>query len=255
MDYTAIKNQIENYFHIGFDLREVDSIVFFSPTKSYGRSFNIIVENRSNIRYILKAEPQDYAADFLLSLSKSSLQKRINCGLISNEASIAINNHVISVEEFVKFDGNWDSFQITYEIISQPFNEESIFEGAKILISMMLSLIDYSIEGAEEGDEIEIVSKRYERNPINRQLCLDANGYKCAVCGFDFEKVYGDIGKNVIEVHHIIPVHTMGPGYVVDPIKEMIPLCSNCHTIVHKKNPPYTIEEIKTALSNNKDNN
>ena len=63
-----------------------------------------------------------------------------------------------------------------------------------------------------------------------------------------FEK-YGDIGKDYIEVHHLIPVSQMGANYIVDPIKDLAPLCSNCHSMIHKKNPPYTIEELRSLIN------
>ena len=73
-------------------------------------------------------------------------------------------------------------------------------------------------------------------------------GYKCSVCGFDFEEKYGSIGKEYIEVHHSLPVSMMGENHIVDPINELFPLCSNCHSMIHKKNPPYTIDEFKRII-------
>ena len=115
---------------------------------------------------------------------------------------------------------------------------------------MVLSLCTISFSGEVEGNQKLVVSKRYERNPINRKLCLMLKGYKCSVCGFDFEQFYGAIGKNYIEVHHLIPVSSMGENYQVDPSQDLAPLCSNCHSMIHKKYPPYSVEELMEMIKN-----
>lgn len=77
--------------------------------------------------------------------------------------------------------------------------------------------------------------KRYERNPVARWECLNANGYRCKVCGFDSAQMYGDEFKNKIEVHHIIPISERDERYEIDPKKDLIPVCPNCHTMLHSK--------------------
>ncbi|MBO5631441.1 MAG: HNH endonuclease, partial [Aeriscardovia sp.] len=86
-----------------------------------------------------------------------------------------------------------------------------------------------------EGEEKDQVSIRYERDQRAKAKCIKAKGCKCAVCGFDFEKAYGEAGKGFIEVHHIIPVSKRGGSYILDPINDLVPLCSNCHSMVHRK--------------------
>ena len=114
-----------------------------------------------------------------------------------------------------------------------------------IIISMILSVVNYTVDGLEEGTKKTVVNTTYERNPINRELCLLAKGYTCSVCGFNFSKKYGEIGEGYIEVHHLTPVSQLGDHYVIDPINDLAPVCSNCHSILHRKNPPYTIEELQ----------
>lgn len=94
----------------------------------------------------------------------------------------------------------------------------------------------------------------YERNQKARQECLKHYGYKCVVCGFDFEKEYGSIGHEFIEVHHIVPVSSIGKEYVVNPVLDLRPLCSNCHSMIHRNSEVLTIDELikrrKDALKN-----
>ncbi|MBL7811124.1 MAG: HNH endonuclease [Bacteroidetes bacterium] len=68
------------------------------------------------------------------------------------------------------------------------------------------------------------------------------------VCDFDFQKTYGKIGKNFIHVHHLIKVADIGSKYEVNPIKDLRPVCPNCHSMLHKKEPPLTIEELRLLL-------
>lgn len=88
----------------------------------------------------------------------------------------------------------------------------------------------------------------YERDAKARMACLQHYGYRCAICGFNFEETYGGIGRDFIEVHHIVPVHERGGEYKVDPIKDLIPLCSNCHSMIHRRNPVYSPEELMKML-------
>lgn len=100
--------------------------------------------------------------------------------------------------------------------------------------------------GLPEGAITTVEVNKFERSRINRSACINHYGSICEVCNFDFEKVYGKIGKGYIHVHHIVPVSEMGGEYVINPIKDLIPLCPNCHAMVHKKAPPFSVEELKT---------
>ncbi|EDT75927.1 HNH endonuclease [Clostridium butyricum] len=106
-----------------------------------------------------------------------------------------------------------------------------------------------SDEKYTEGAMTTIQVNKYERNPKARKKCLEYYGYKCCICGFDFEKFYGYIGKNIIEVHHKKALNEIKNTYEVDPIKDLRPVCSNCHTIIHNRKPDYEIEELKSIIT------
>lgn len=99
-----------------------------------------------------------------------------------------------------------------------------------------------------EGLKRTISVNTYERNPKARQKCIEHWKPICSICDFDFEKKYGDLGKGFIHVHHLVPVSDIGRTYQVDPIKDLRPVCPNCHSILHKTNPPLTIEELKEEI-------
>lgn len=111
------------------------------------------------------------------------------------------------------------------------------------------SITDYdeipNPETVFEGAKKEIVVNRYERNREAREKCIAAHGCKCAVCGMDFEKTYGDIGRGFIHVHHKVPLSAIGEEYELNPIKDLIPVCPNCHAMLHRKDPPYEVDDLK----------
>ena len=258
MDAYKLKNKLEKFFKVEFRVLEKENgndtcLGIFENDEGFHVQSEII----SNNIFILKGEPQQLGANFLRMINSSNKQKRANfiSLLRKNEdnVKILINNKKIKLDSFLDNEDEWNSFEIIYQEI--PFDkndEEQYAEVIKLFISAFLSLIDYSIEGFEDGNKIEDKTTRYERNPVNRQICLNHKGYKCAICGFDFEKFYGQIGKGKIEVHHIKPLNETDESYVVDPINDLIPVCSNCHTIIHAKKPAYTPEELVKMIGDKK---
>ena len=55
------------------------------------------------------------------------------------------------------------------------------------------------------------------------------------------------MGIGFIHVHHLKPLSDIGGEYQVDPVKDLRPVCANCHAMIHSKKPAYTLEEIKKA--------
>jgi 5-methylcytosine-specific restriction protein A len=84
-----------------------------------------------------------------------------------------------------------------------------------------------------EGRRIIRQHVSYERSPRNRQRALEIHGNRCMACGFSFDGVYGPAhARGFIEVHHVRSITAVnGP---VNPETDLIPLCSNCHSMAHK---------------------
>lgn len=99
-----------------------------------------------------------------------------------------------------------------------------------------------------EGTANQITQTRYERNPYARIACLEHYGFTCSVCTFNFVSRYGKLGSNFIHVHHLTQVATIGKAYTVDPINDLRPVCPNCHAMLHRRNPPLTIDELSSLL-------
>jgi 5-methylcytosine-specific restriction protein A len=129
-----------------------------------------------------------------------------------------------------------------------------IFEKYLKLLNKKPELVVFPDEVDEgvnyaEGKAKSVLVNSYERNQVARQKCIQHYGAFCQVCSFDFEKKYGEIGKDFIHVHHVVDIATIGNEYSVDPIKDLIPVCPNCHSMLHKKKPAYIVEEIKERIA------
>ncbi len=88
-----------------------------------------------------------------------------------------------------------------------------------------------------EGEVSQVCVTHYERNPEDRKKVLERDNYECQVCHMRFVDIYGEIGKEYIEVHHLYPVCNMGDSYQFDPLdpeKGLVCLCSNCHSMIHR---------------------
>ena len=87
---------------------------------------------------------------------------------------------------------------------------------------------------------IKRAKKRFEKDHNNRVFC--------EACGFDFGEVYGDVGKNFIEAHHMKPISEMKEGDKTQ-IEDMAMLCSNCHRMVHRIRPwIFDKNELKSII-------
>jgi 5-methylcytosine-specific restriction protein A len=115
---------------------------------------------------------------------------------------------------------------------------------------------DYGVQGEIllEGSRIEVRQTIYERNPYARKVCLKTHGYSCKVCKFNFEESFGAIGKEFIHVHHLKKISTIGTIHIIDPVKDLVPVCPNCHAMLHKENPPMEIEKLINIINENKNN-
>lgn len=101
-----------------------------------------------------------------------------------------------------------------------------------------------------EGRLTEAKVLRRQRNRAARQKCLEDSGYTCYVCGFNFERTYGEIGKEFLEVHHTKPLATYDDEHPI-PLSELCALCSNCHSMIHRKRKVMDVEELKRLYKEN----
>ena len=119
-------------------------------------------------------------------------------------------------------------------------------------LSTLPEEIDNSRERLIEGAATTIAINAYERNPKARKRCVEHYGAICKVCEFNFQSKYGSIGQGYIHVHHLMSLSEVKEDYTVDPIRDLLPICPNCHAMIHSRKPPYLIEELRKIIKNNR---
>jgi 5-methylcytosine-specific restriction protein A len=148
---------------------------------------------------------------------------------------------------------HWDA-QASGSTISTEVAVELEMQWAKFLnqpITLGAGILPEEAEISntfDEGAKHQIIVNAYERSSEARSICIKHYGLNCSVCGFNFEKVYGELGSKYIHVHHLKPLSEIGENYRLNPIKDLRPICPNCHAMIHKRKPAYTIEELKRAM-------
>ena len=103
-------------------------------------------------------------------------------------------------------------------------------------------------ESFAEGATQSVTVNSYERDPRARRACLAHHGYTCCVCNQALEELCGPTAKRIIHVHHIVPLSEVDGQYVVDPVEDLVPICPNCHAVVHSKRPPLEVREVQRLL-------
>lgn len=103
-----------------------------------------------------------------------------------------------------------------------------------------------------EGSAKTVTVNAYERNAEARRECIRHHGTACKVCDFDFAKAYGELGAGFIHVHHKVPLANIGKAYKLDPIQDLVPVCPNCHAMLHRRNPPLAVEQLRTLIRGRK---
>jgi 5-methylcytosine-specific restriction enzyme A len=99
-----------------------------------------------------------------------------------------------------------------------------------------------------EGATRQIFVNIYERNPYARQRCIEHYGCRCSVCDFDFEQVFGELGRGFIHVHHVKPLSEIQAEYEIDPIADLRPICPNCHAMIHRGTTMMSIEDLRERI-------
>lgn len=128
-------------------------------------------------------------------------------------------------------------------------SDTALTEDLETVLALYDDLINgetaFEAETVVEGDEPENIRfedasklrlhKRIERNPKLAQEAKKILGYTCQVCGLNFERQYGELGRGYIEAHHLEPLANLkGKKVARDPKKDFAVLCSNCHRMIHR---------------------
>ncbi|CAM9236642.1 HNH endonuclease [Acinetobacter pseudolwoffii] len=98
-----------------------------------------------------------------------------------------------------------------------------------------------------EGAKKIVQVNRYERNPEARAKCIEIHGTRCKICEMSFAETYGAFAKDFIHVHHITSLSEISDSYEVNPETDLIPVCPNCHAMLHRQENgiPMKVDRLK----------
>jgi len=107
------------------------------------------------------------------------------------------------------------------------------------------SLVSY-----QEGKKTSKFVTVYERNLVLKKQAKAFHGTTCFACGFNFGEFYGEYAKDFIHIHHVVPVSEFGESKTVNPKTDLVPVCTNCHGVIHRrKDRTLSIDELKVMIA------
>jgi 5-methylcytosine-specific restriction protein A len=99
-----------------------------------------------------------------------------------------------------------------------------------------------------EGAPRAVTVQAFERSAAARSACIAQKGTACSVCELDFGRAYGQIGSGFIHVHHTRPLSGGGGRQRHTTVNDLEPVCPNCHNMIHRRSPPYGIQELRDIM-------
>lgn len=164
--------------------------------------------------------------------------------------------------------GLTDGKNPTYKHRAAPLTDAQIEElevaagrtsGTPVLAPPPNAPSNYPDELAEDeslidGARYTVTVNAYERDPEARRRCIAAHGVACDICKMKFGEVYGIVAEGFIHIHHLRPLSEVGEAHAIDPVKDLRPVCPNCHAVLHRRRPAYSIEDVRGFLRHREGN-
>jgi 5-methylcytosine-specific restriction enzyme A len=268
LDARDLQRAVQTRFDVAFAVErlEKEGEVFYIRPADVPPTIGFAVEIQIGWRS-LEAQfiPGPFAAELVQAMEHSDAQQRIAFRAFASAAVAAGANLTFKINSVPcdpiseSWPSDWKSCDIRMRRSnihwreSSTADDESIRAWACRFLGLIVALLplesmETTTVGEAEGNAIEVVSKRYERSRLNRAACIEIQGSRCLVCGFDFRETYGPIGEGFIHVHHVVSVSTVGPGTVINPARDLIPVCPNCHAMLHTSRPPVLPEILRQIL-------
>lgn len=154
----------------------------------------------------------------------------------------------IFVRGYVTYNASTKIYQITEKGMAFLQEKEPIYDSLR-----KQGFSDTQIEKEAKNDYRDVVieegtaeTKNFRHRQRSQKLRQAAiNVYKnadgtisCKACNSELSAKYGERGKGCVEMHHTQSVHTYDESGIRQRLKEalkkIVPLCPNCHRIVHR---------------------
>lgn len=213
-----------------------------------------------------KFKPGNYASELVHKMNAATNTQKAafsaySDSLISKGANIdlKINSVACDPKDQNLWPTDWMHIEISMKKVgvitekNEGYDMNSVFPWASSFFGLASSLLPledagiteaYDEEGAWRVSEV----KRFERSARNRAVCIEIFGTSCQICSFDFQSTYGPLGEGFIHIHHITPLSEIGMQHQIDPRTDLIPVCPNCHAMLHRKTPALMPQELRKLL-------
>jgi predicted HNH restriction endonuclease len=126
-----------------------------------------------------------------------------------------------------------------------------LMNGSRLDVSRAVSFLEDAARAFTDRKFVEgacgqVTINKRERDLNARNACIEHLGCRCTICNMSFEEVYGELGSGFIHVHHIEPL--ADGEREVDPRLDLVPVCPNCHAMLHRRTPPMSPQELARIL-------
>lgn len=190
------------------------------------------------------------------------------CQETGGVVTVALNGNPVDPQGEAMWATTWRSMELTIRRGMLAINEGDLESDMRLIESWtsraaaaVVALLPVEVEtggadermpdviGFPEGATMRLEVNRYERDRRNRAAALAIHGCVCRGCDVDMGERYGIGAAGLIEIHHVTPISELGADYLIDPSSDLVPLCPNCHAVTHRRNPPYSVAELRRMLA------
>jgi 5-methylcytosine-specific restriction enzyme A len=214
--------------------------------------------------------PGSFAGEFIQLMGQADPGARSCCAAVLAKCmgdgatvTLKINGQPAKPDDTSGWDAEWTRLELSVrrgqlDLGNGDEDNEKICAWTQQVTAAIVALLPLEQDdtptenlrgGFSEGAKAQVEVNRYERDRRNRAAALAIHGYACLVCSSDLGDRYGPSAAELIEVHHLTPVSKLGPDYCINPTTDLVPLCPNCHRVAHRRDPPFTVEELKEMFS------
>ena len=224
-------------------------------TSELSRLLREILKPSGDDLELLAGRNDDYFSQIVRNLTAKT-RSFVQNGFIDRDAKSGSNLFITDKGKRYLFDHR---FELNY-LLSNDFDYGDIKENLKKIESeeRIIQPFDENIvisEGLKKITEVAI----YERSKKLRDFAIDyfsvCNKISCNCCSFNFSDFYGEeIGKGFIEIHHTKPIFTYEDedlqNTLAAAVKNLIPVCSNCHRMIHRNwKKPLEIKNLIASMN------
>ncbi|WP_422361149.1 MrcB family domain-containing protein [Reichenbachiella sp.] len=186
---------------------------------------------------VLKLRAEDYRAK--LEYNENELTHNIQLNSKSSNAKLYEHGNILSKYYPIENIPNDETLRTDLRLFLDLYNELAYLDPG---LTDDISNIGFEIKKLR-------LHWRVERSSTLAKKVKKSKGYNCEACGLNFMSIYGEIGKDFIEAHHLTPISELDLGNIPLNIEtDFAVLCSNCHSMIHKLEDPSDLTKLRELI-------